>query len=55
MKKISVISVICGCLIFVGCESAEPVKVAAPAINTPDGMISYLKGQNLPALKAVEP
>jgi hypothetical protein len=55
---ISVISVICvisDIFLLAGCESPESPKAVAPAINTPDGMISYLKSQNLPALKSVEP
>jgi hypothetical protein len=58
MKKISIIckiSVICCCLYLIGCESTEKPKIASPAIDTPPGMISYLKSQNLPALKSVEP
>jgi hypothetical protein len=57
MKKICVICVICaicGCLYLAGCDSADPPIAAAPAINTPEGMISYLKSQNLPALKSIE-
>jgi hypothetical protein len=53
MKKIIVISVICGFLI--GCASAPSLKpAAAPPINTPDGMITWLQNQRLPALKTVE-
>jgi len=55
MKKINIICVICCVLSLAGCESADPPIAAAPAINTPDGMINYLKSQNLPALKSVEP
>ncbi len=51
--------VIC-CSFLVGCASSlpagagsSPTKVAAQ-INTPDGMITYLRSQNLPALKSVE-
>ena len=59
MKKICIICVILNCFWFIGCESNRPVAIspapAAPAINTPDGMIAYLKAQNIPALKTVEP
>jgi hypothetical protein len=58
MKKTGIICkicIICGFLSLVSCESADPPIAAAPAINTPDGMINYLKNQNLPALKSVEP
>ena len=53
--KICVICVICGSFLLAGCESIDAQKAAAPPINTPDGMIHYLKSQNLPALKSVEP
>jgi hypothetical protein len=53
--KICVICVIGGSFLLAGCESADAPNMAAPAINTPDGMINYLKSQNLPALKSVEP
>jgi hypothetical protein len=63
MKKIGKIckfGIICGCFCLVGCTSglpagagSSPTKVA-PAINTPEGMIDYLNGENLPALKSVE-
>ena len=58
MKIISVICVIWGCLYLAGCESHSSTPsntVAAKPINTPDGMIDYLRGRNIPALKAVEP
>lgn len=57
MKIISVICVICGCFCLAGCESAAPgpsKTIAAKPINTPDGMAEYLRGQNIPALKAVD-
>ncbi|MGA2091859.1 MAG: hypothetical protein ABSH16_00435 [Sedimentisphaerales bacterium] len=50
-----VAATICGFIFLIGCESVDPAKIAAPAINTTDGMISYLKSQNLPALKSIEP
>jgi len=58
MKKIGEIckiGVICGCFYLVGCASSSSPSKVAPAINTPDGMTDYLLGQNLPALKSVEP
>jgi len=54
MKIISVICAICGCFCLVGCASAPSAKTAGPAINTTDGMISYLRSRDLPALKSVE-
>jgi hypothetical protein len=58
MKKISeicaVAATVCGCLLLAGCEPDQPTKIETHAINKPEGMISYLKGQNLPALKNVE-
>jgi len=54
MKTISVIWAICGLVFLSGCASSTSPKTAAPAIDTPDGMIAYLRSQNLPTLKSVE-
>jgi hypothetical protein len=54
MKTISVIIAICGCLYFASCVSNQRVSTNVPAINTPEGMTAYLRGQNIPALKSIE-
>lgn len=59
MKKFDVIIKICFFVLisvfFSGCEHTESSKDIVAAINTPAGMITFLKNQNLPALKSVEP
>jgi hypothetical protein len=49
------ICVICGFFYLAGCESNNAPPASTPAINTAAGMITYLKSQNLPTLKSVEP
>lgn len=54
MRKISEICVICGCFCLFGCASNSSPKSAVLPINTPDGMVIWLRSQNLPPLKSVE-
>jgi len=50
IRAICVIWAICG----FGCASKQTISIPEPKIDTPEGMIAYLKRQNIPALKAVE-
>ena len=44
-----------GLFFLIGCESAPPAAPAAKPIDTTEGMIVWLRSQNLPPLKSIEP